>query len=46
MNPETEDSMWLVISLIVMSGHAKKLLQEILRRELDVTPAPCTCILK
>lgn len=40
MNPGTEDSMWLVINLIVMSGNAKKLLPEILRHELGVTATP------
>lgn len=40
VNPGTEDSMWLVINLRVMSGHAKKLLQEILRHELGVTATP------
>lgn len=40
VNPGTEDSMWLVINLIVVSGHAKKLLQEILRHELGVTATP------
>lgn len=40
MNPGTEDSMWLVVNLIIMSGHVKKLLQEILRHELGVTAIP------
>lgn len=40
MNPGTEDSMWLVINLIVISGHAKKLLQEILKHDLGMTAAP------
>jgi len=41
VNPGTEDSMWLVINLmVIMSGHAKKLLQEMLRHELGVTATP------
>lgn len=40
VNSGTEDSMWFVINLVVMSGHAKKLLQEILRHELGVTATP------
>lgn len=40
MNPGTEDSMWLVVNLIIMSGHVKKLLQEILRHEPGVTAIP------
>lgn len=44
MNPGTEDSTWLVINLIVISGHAKKLLQEILKHELGVTATPMDAI--
>lgn len=48
MNPGTEDSLWLdnnliIINLIIMSGHAKKLLQEVLRR---VTATPWTAVNK
>lgn len=39
MNSGTED-MWRVINLTVMSGHAEKFLQEILRHELGVTAIP------
>lgn len=51
MNPGTEDSMWLVINLItinliIMSGYAKKLLQEVLRHELGVTATPWTAVSK
>lgn len=51
MNPGTEDSLWLVISLviinlIIISGHAKKLLQEVLRYELGVTATPWTAVSK
>lgn len=49
--PGTEDSLWLVIhltimNLIIMSGHAKKLLQEVLRHELGVTATPWTAVSK
>lgn len=51
MNPGTEDSLWLVVhltimNLIIMSGHAKKLLQEVLRHELGVTATPWTAVSK
>lgn len=51
MNQGTEDSMWLainfiIINLIIMSGHAKKLLQEVLRHELGVTGTPWTAVSK
>lgn len=51
MNPGTEDSLWLVIkpiiiNIIIMSGHAKKLLQEVLRHELGVTVTPWTAVSK
>lgn len=39
VNSGTED-MWRVINLTVMSGHAEKFLQEILRHELGVTATP------
>lgn len=40
MNPGTEDNMWRVINLTVMSRHAEKFLQEILRHELGMTATP------
>lgn len=40
MSLGTEESMWLVINLRVMSWHAKKLLQEMLRHELGVPATP------
>lgn len=51
MSPGTEDSLWLVINLIIInliitSGHAKKLLQEVLRHELGVTATPWTAVSK
>lgn len=51
MSPGTEDSLWLVIhlmiiNLIIMSGHAKELLQEVLRHELGVTATPWTAVSK
>lgn len=51
MNPGIEDSLWLginliIIYLIIMSGHAKKLLQEVLRHELGVTATPWTAVSK
>lgn len=51
MNPGTEDSLWLdnnliIINLIIMSRHAKKLLQEVLRHELGVTATPWTAVSK
>lgn len=51
VNSGPEDSLWLVISLIIinliiMSGHAKKLLQEVLRHELGVRATPWTAVSK
>lgn len=50
MNPGTEDILRLVINLIInliiMAGHAKKLLQEVLRHELGVTATPWTAASK